>query len=63
MAGRAHYVTEYDDLRVTATADVVIVEDDPAPRWSGLLDAQGRKLYRRPDERVPMGFQAGGPRA
>lgn len=32
------------------------VQSDPEPRWTGLLDASGRKLFREPQ---PFGFRRG----
>jgi hypothetical protein len=36
-----------------------VVEADPTPQATGLLDASGTPLYRLPN-RVPMGFQVKG---
>lgn len=43
-----------DDRDVSMTADAVLEGDGEVP-WSGLYDARGNKLYRRPD-RLRFGF-------
>lgn len=50
------YITRsgYFDIEEAATAREIIVEDDE-PKFSGLYDAAGQKLYRA-SERVPFGF-------
>lgn len=36
-----------------------VLEDDPTPKATGLLDANGVPLYRLPD-RIPLGFDLTG---
>jgi hypothetical protein len=55
---RAHVATNAADISVTASD--VIVEDERVVD-SGLLNADGEKLYRQPD-RVPFGFHHHKPR-
>jgi hypothetical protein len=43
----------YEDASATASE---VILDEGGPVFSGLLDANGEKLYRVP-ERVPIGFQ------
>jgi hypothetical protein len=49
-------VVGFFDDEHSATASEIIVEDQVA-QFSGLLDANGERLYRMPD-RVTFGFQA-----
>jgi len=54
------YVTRagYDWIEEGATAREILIEDDE-PKFSGLYDHEGRKLYRQ-SERIPVGFKVKG---
>jgi hypothetical protein len=56
---RAHIAVSFDS-DLSATASNVIVEDE-MPIDSGLLNADGERLYRVP-EKVPLGFHHHKPR-
>ena len=45
----------YDWIEEGATAREILIEDDE-PKFSGLYDSEGRKLYRASD-RIPVGFK------
>jgi hypothetical protein len=50
--------TEEEDLERSMTADEVYVSKDK-PRWTGLYDAEGQKLYR-PSVKIKIGFDLSG---
>lgn len=54
MAYQTMVILEDRDLGKSATADLVLIEDK-FPVFTGLLDEQGNRLYRLPDQH-PLGF-------
>ena len=52
-----NYYYGLQDDQYNVTADEIIVEEDE-PKFTGLYDAKGQKLYRKSD-RIKVGFDLG----